>query len=178
MKAVVKYISPRGEIFWDAYGPMVKDQSKAEPFINEIVARNAALNRLGRGDEGFWNSERTHFQNAKKQYQGWKFEVIPVSELIEAKLASELVSISKMLMASDPILESVVDAIAGYSFMSLRKPLESLGLGSVTMSTIDMGPSVWMIKMRNGKKIAIVPRSQSDPDANDIVVQDKVVGYL
>lgn len=81
MKAVVKYVSPSGEVLWHAYGPMVKDPNKATQFINENVARLAALDILGRGTRGFWPSEIKHFELAEKMYKGWEFEVIPMNKL-------------------------------------------------------------------------------------------------
>jgi hypothetical protein len=94
----------------------------------------------------------------------------------DIRIAQELVAVAK-LIANDPILESVVDVVAGYSFLSLRRPLESLGLGRVSMD--DSGDSmIWQIKVRSGKTIGITSIKGAKPDLGDIVVGNFVVGYL
>ena len=75
MGAIAILISPTGERFFNAYGPMTKDRKKATVFINKSVALNSTMNRYGRGETGFWNSERAHFIAAKKQYAGWTAEI-------------------------------------------------------------------------------------------------------
>jgi len=95
----------------------------------------------------------------------------------DLKCASELVFVAKQLAGSDATLESVADVVAGRSFMSLRRPLESLGLGRVSMD--DSGNSMmWMIKTGNGKTIGISSKNGVKIDSGDIVVGNFVVGYL
>lgn len=79
MKAIAILIAPNGEEWFDAYGPMTKDRSKATEFISEEVANRAAINRFGRGGVAFWNSEREAEDYAYKNYQGWtcRVEVVP-----------------------------------------------------------------------------------------------------
>jgi hypothetical protein len=93
MSAIAILISPTGEEFYDAYGPMTKNRDLATEFVSPEVARRAALNRFGRGTEGFWRSEREHFSKARQEYRDWTFRVeTPSGEVVEdpqAALRSE-----------------------------------------------------------------------------------------
>lgn len=73
--AIAILISPTGEEFFDAYGPMTKDRGKATEFVSPEVARGAALNRFGRGGGAFWRSEREHDEKARQEYRDWTFRV-------------------------------------------------------------------------------------------------------
>jgi hypothetical protein len=64
-------VSPTGEEWYDAYGPMTKDRSKATVFASADVAHKAAANRYGRGGIAFWECEREHEHRALKEYKGW-----------------------------------------------------------------------------------------------------------
>jgi hypothetical protein len=92
--------------------------------------------------------------------------------------ADELMKIRKLLrLSSDAVLDSVVEVVKTNSFMSLRRPLEGLNLGRVTMD--DSGDHMmWMLKTHSGKTVAIVSKNGATPDRNDIVVGNFVVGYL
>jgi hypothetical protein len=74
-KAIAILISPTGERFYEAYGPMVTNKKNAMKFKNKTIALGAAMNRFGRGEQGFWESERKHFKAAYEEYKGWTIEV-------------------------------------------------------------------------------------------------------
>lgn len=80
MRAIAILISPTGEEFFDAYGPMTKDREQATRFINADVAARAANRRYGRTREAFWNSERISEQNARDEYQRWTYRVEEVPD--------------------------------------------------------------------------------------------------
>lgn len=71
MKAIGILIDPSGEEWFDAYGPMTKDRSKATMFASAEVAGRAAEARFGRAGLAFWNSERKAEDLAYKRYRGW-----------------------------------------------------------------------------------------------------------
>jgi hypothetical protein len=71
MKVIGILISPTGEEWFDAYGPMSKDKSKASLFASAAVAHGAAMNRFGRLKRGFWDCETEHEAKAEKEYRGW-----------------------------------------------------------------------------------------------------------
>ena len=77
MTAKAKLISPTGEVFWDAYGPMVKEQAKATHFNSLEIATKAANNRFGRSGIAFWESEKRHERLAHAEYRDWTFVVVP-----------------------------------------------------------------------------------------------------
>ena len=77
MKSIAILISPTGEEFYEAYGPMTKDRSKASNFLNADVATRAVNNRFGRGEPGFWESERKAVAISLKTYQNWTFRIEP-----------------------------------------------------------------------------------------------------
>ena len=85
MKHHAILISPTGEEFFSAYGPMTKDKAKASPYVSAEIAQKAALNTFGNG-EVFWNSEREAAAKARREYRGWTHRVAPVesAELAEA----------------------------------------------------------------------------------------------
>jgi len=74
---LAKLISPSGQEFWEAYGPMVRERDRATRFLSQKAAGNAALNRFGRSGIAFWESERRHEQLALKQYRDWSYKVEP-----------------------------------------------------------------------------------------------------
>ena len=160
---VTKLISPTGEEFWESYGPMVKDRSRAMKFNNPNVAEKAVLNRFGRGGAAFWESERQHESAAYKRYRDWTYEV--KEDITEASVKT----------AADPLLEKVAKAIEGRSFMTLRMPLTALGIGKV--DTYEGEQMHWRIKTRNGKVIVVVPKSGADVEPGDIEVGNLLVGY-
>jgi hypothetical protein len=74
-KALAILISPTGEEFFHAYGPMTKRRDKATRFINGSVAIKGALSYLGRGNNAFWESERRSENAARERYKGWSYRV-------------------------------------------------------------------------------------------------------
>lgn len=79
-KAIAILIDPQGGEHFHAYGPMTGRRDKATRFANASVAVKAALNMMGRGEQGFWNSEREHFAKAAKEYSQWSYRVEQVGE--------------------------------------------------------------------------------------------------
>ena len=75
MKAIAILIDPHGEEWFEAYGPMTKDRSKATLFISPEIAAKAADNRFGRGGNAFWECERKHEKLAQEEYRVWKHRV-------------------------------------------------------------------------------------------------------
>lgn len=75
MKPICVLITPTGEEYFDAYGPMTKDRNKATRFASSFAAINAAMARLGIWNTAFWESEREHERRAAKEYAGWKYRV-------------------------------------------------------------------------------------------------------
>ena len=84
---IVQYTDPKGNKFYHAYGPMTTEKQKATKFVSHDVAHGAALNRLGRGSRGFWNSEREASHAAEKEYKGWSHEVL--KKLAESHLLDQ-----------------------------------------------------------------------------------------
>jgi hypothetical protein len=78
MKHIAILISPKGEQFYAAYGPMVNKREKALEFKNKAVAEGAARNYFGISNLAFWPSEIIAQNNALKKYVGWTFKTIPV----------------------------------------------------------------------------------------------------
>jgi hypothetical protein len=75
MKALGILISPDGEEFYDAYGPMTKRRDKATRFLNGSIAVKAVLSRYGRGNHAFWESERRSEANAREEYRHWTYRI-------------------------------------------------------------------------------------------------------
>lgn len=84
MKAIGILIDPQGDEWFDAYGPLTKDRSKATVFVSPEIANKAAQNRMGRLKIGFWNCEREHERLAEIKYRQWTNRV----ESIESPLTS------------------------------------------------------------------------------------------
>jgi len=80
-KAIGILISPSGEEWFDAYGPMTKDKSQATLFVSPEIANRSAMNRFGRGRIGFWDCETSYEASARKQYKGWsnRTEIVEVN---------------------------------------------------------------------------------------------------
>jgi hypothetical protein len=69
-------ISPNGEEFYEAYGPMTKDRAQATLFFtNDKTTREPS--RFGNSGDAFWNSEREAAAKARKEYRGWTFRHEP-----------------------------------------------------------------------------------------------------
>ena len=70
--------SPTGEEFYEAYGPMTKDRSKATRFFtNPLTLREPT--RFGNTEPGFWTSEREAAEKARREFRGWTFRIEPVA---------------------------------------------------------------------------------------------------
>jgi hypothetical protein len=79
MKALAILISPKGEEFYSAYGPMTKERKGATEYISQEVAARAAKNTFGRMRTAFWNSERLAEADALRKYRDWTFRVEPAA---------------------------------------------------------------------------------------------------
>ena len=81
------------------------------------------------------------------------------------------------ILSYDENLEAVANVVRQHSFLTLRVPLEKLGIGKVSM--MDSGDCMmWKIQTRRGK-IGIVSRRCADTvSRDDIIVGNFVVGYL
>jgi len=64
-------ISPEGDEFYAAYGPMTKLRDRATRYESAAVARGTADHYFGRHDKAFWNSERTSRDRLAIEYRGW-----------------------------------------------------------------------------------------------------------
>ena len=80
MKAIGILIDPQGGEWFDAYGPMTKDRSKATRFASEAVAHRAAAGRFGRAGIAFWGCEREAERRAENLYRGWTNRVEIVTD--------------------------------------------------------------------------------------------------
>ncbi len=70
------HISPDGEEWYSAYGPLTKDRDKAMRYVSATVANLAVQNRIGNG-AAFWPSEIHSASLARKEYAGWTFRIEP-----------------------------------------------------------------------------------------------------
>ncbi len=77
---LVIYIDPTGEEWFDAYGPKTKLRDKATRFATAHVARKAATNTIFGNPDAFWNSERQHAENTRREHRGWTFRVEEVPD--------------------------------------------------------------------------------------------------
>jgi len=68
-------ISPTGEEFYEAYGPMTKDRSEATLFHTNERTIGAPW-RFG-NQEPFWASEIEAAAAARREYRGWTFRHEP-----------------------------------------------------------------------------------------------------
>jgi hypothetical protein len=69
-------ISPTGEEFYDAYGPMTKDRDKATLFhTNALTLREPW--RFGNTQQPFWDGEIEAAAAARREYRGWTFRHEP-----------------------------------------------------------------------------------------------------
>lgn len=80
-KHVTVLISPQGEEFYEAYGPMTKDRSQALQFFTNPQTLRAP-SRFGRNGEAFWDSERRAEKIAQKEYDGWTYRHEPVENAL------------------------------------------------------------------------------------------------
>lgn len=78
-------VSPEGEEFYDAYGPMTKLRDRATRFADDHIALRAADQRYGRHQDAFWNSERASRDAALREYRGWTARTEPVEDSDERR---------------------------------------------------------------------------------------------
>lgn len=64
-------ISPEGEEFYSAYGPMTKLRDRATRYAHAHVATGAIARQFGRHDDAFWNSERESRDLLRERYRHW-----------------------------------------------------------------------------------------------------------
>jgi hypothetical protein len=65
-------VSPSGEEWFEAYGPMTKERDKATVFFtNERTTRPPS--RLGRNGDAFWECEKRAETAALKEYKDWTY---------------------------------------------------------------------------------------------------------
>jgi len=70
-------ISPTGDEFYEAYGPMTKDVKAATLFYTNPKTLGEPV-RFGNTCGAFWNSEREAAAKARREYRGWTFRIEPV----------------------------------------------------------------------------------------------------
>jgi hypothetical protein len=71
-------VSPTGEEFYDAYGPMTKERSEAlEFFTNKQTTRPPS--RFGRNGDAFWESEKHAEKQAYDEYKNWTYRHVDIS---------------------------------------------------------------------------------------------------
>lgn len=73
-------ISPSGEEFYAAYGPMTKLRDRATRYETAAVAQGWADHYFGRHDKAFWNSERESRDRLAREYRGWTSRIEEVSD--------------------------------------------------------------------------------------------------
>lgn len=73
MKFICVLIDPKGEEWYDAYGPETKNRKEATRFATAEIAASAANTRFGRAGRAFWECELEAEQRAKKKYRGWTY---------------------------------------------------------------------------------------------------------
>jgi hypothetical protein len=80
MRALAILIEPSGEEHFIAYGPTTKDRAQATRFLNPSVAVKAACNIIYGDRDAFWNSERQHAENTRREHRGWSYRVEEVKD--------------------------------------------------------------------------------------------------
>jgi len=73
-------VSPEGEEFYSAYGPMTKLRDRATRYAHAHVASGAIARDFGRHDDAFWNSERESRDLLKARYRDWTSRTEEVSD--------------------------------------------------------------------------------------------------
>ena len=75
-------IDPKGEEWFLAYGPKTKLRDKATRFATAHVANKAASAIVWGNPDAFWNSERQHAENTRREHKGWtwRIEEVPDSD--------------------------------------------------------------------------------------------------
>ena len=79
-KALAILIEPTGEEHFLAYGPTTKDRAQATRFINSSVAVKAACAIIYGDRDAFWESERQHAANTRREHKGWSYRVEEIEE--------------------------------------------------------------------------------------------------
>lgn len=78
-KHITILISPDGEEFYDAYGPMTKDRSKALEYHSNDKTLGCP-SRFGRNRTAFWESEKRAEASSLKEYKNWSYKHVPIEE--------------------------------------------------------------------------------------------------
>lgn len=77
-KHITILVSPSGEEFYDAYGPMTKDRTQATEYhTNPLTLREPQ--RFGNTCGAFWGSEIQAAAAARREFRGWTFRHEPIN---------------------------------------------------------------------------------------------------
>ena len=77
-KHITILVSPTGEEFFDAYGPMTKDRAEATEYHTNNLTL-ARPSRLGGGPHRpFWDCEIEAEKRKLKKYAGWTYRHEPI----------------------------------------------------------------------------------------------------
>jgi len=189
LKQVVKAPSaslqgaPKGPNAQHVYSQMFTELCKKNPFcrtgslrqdLGELKTASKDVKKI----KVDWNSASS-ISNAERQKSKLEDQGYSLVQTIGGLSTSELVysKESRTASSNDPILKKVADVVSKTSFMGLRRPLEALKIGKVDTGNTTDGMT-WMIKMRNGKTIAIASDKTADSGPDDIIVGKYYVGYL
>lgn len=78
---LVIYTDSQGAEWFHAYGPKTKIRDKATRFATAHVAHKAGNATIWGNPDAFWDSERQHAANTRKEHVGWSFRVEEVDAL-------------------------------------------------------------------------------------------------
>jgi len=79
-RAIAILIDPQGEEWFMAYGPKTKLRDKASRYISAEVAMKAARAIIFGHPDAFWNSERQHAENTRREHKGWSYRIEEVPD--------------------------------------------------------------------------------------------------
>ena len=79
MKHIGILIDPKGNEWFDSYGPLTKDRNKATHFVSAEIADKAAQTRMGQLKVGFWDCELQQENKALIEFRGWTNRTEPVN---------------------------------------------------------------------------------------------------
>jgi hypothetical protein len=75
VRAIAILIEPCGAEHFITHGPDSDKREEALRFLNAFVATKAACSRIYGYRDAFWNSERTHAENTRREHRGWSYRV-------------------------------------------------------------------------------------------------------
>lgn len=101
-------ISPEGEEFYSAYGPMTKLRDRATRYAHGHVATTAIARCFGRHDDAFWNSERESRDLLRERYRGWTGRTEEISD-DDLKREGHFVKDAPSDTGADPVLYATRD---------------------------------------------------------------------